>query len=135
MNVCNSCSVTYEPYGQKHKICRPCKRIYDRQFHANRSTVVRDRKLRLQKELRAVSAQYVYDYFRANPCTCCGESRIPCLQFDHYQGEKLGNVSHMVNSSSLVKIKEEILKCRVLCANCHAIRTAEQFDWYANVVK
>jgi hypothetical protein len=34
---------------------------------------------------------------------------------------------------ALKKIKEEIAKCQVLCANCHAMRTAEQFNWYAGL--
>ena len=31
---------------------------------------------------------------------------------------------------SLNKLKQEIAKCDVVCANCHRRRTARQFEWY-----
>jgi hypothetical protein len=31
---------------------------------------------------------------------------------------------------SIARIKEEIEKCDVRCANCHTRRTAHQFGWW-----
>lgn len=28
------------------------------------------------------------------------------------------------------KVKTEIAKCEIRCANCHAVKTAKQFGWY-----
>jgi hypothetical protein len=52
-------------------------------------------------------------------CTKCSEKRWYVLDF-HHLGDKDIDVSRMVNDSySIKKIKEEIRKCIVLCANCH----------------
>ena len=45
------------------------------------------------------------------------------MQFDHVRGVKEGDVSKFVSSRRLKKALEEIKKCEVVCANCHAART------------
>jgi hypothetical protein len=61
-------------------------------------------------------------------CVDCGyKKHSEALQFDHVRGEKVDNVSRLVLSArSWSTIEEEISKCEVVCANCHAIRTAER---------
>jgi hypothetical protein len=61
-------------------------------------------------------------------CTDCGYKDHPeALHFDHLPGMgKAGNVSALVNNLSAQKLKDEISKCEVVCANCHAIRTASR---------
>ena len=64
------------------------------------------------------------------PCYDCGMEFPPwIMQFDHREGEtKKGNISLMVRKSYYVeKIKEEIKKCDVVCANCHSERTHLRF--------
>ena len=51
------------------------------------------------------------------------------LELDHIDPDtKTYNVSKMVSSMhfSLDRIKVEIRKCQVLCANCHRIKTLEE---------
>lgn len=59
------------------------------------------------------------------PCMDCGLPYPPyVMQFDHRPGEaKAGNVASMARLGSLRKVKDEIAKCDVVCANCHAERT------------
>lgn len=45
------------------------------------------------------------------------------LQFDHVRGEKVDQLSNMVSHYPMADIIEEISKCEVVCANCHAERT------------
>lgn len=55
-----------------------------------------------------------------HPCSICGESRIPCLDFHHVKGKKEACISTMVSDKvSLEKIRIEMDKCIVVCANCH----------------
>ena len=57
------------------------------------------------------------------PCKDCGNSYPPyCMDFDHVDGDKSGNLSEM-KSYSLERILAEIAKCEIVCANCHRIRT------------
>jgi len=65
-----------------------------------------------------------------HPCADCGESDIVVLEFDH-QRDKVADVSLLARDGySLDKIKREIDKCEVVCANCHRRRTAKQFGTY-----
>ena len=71
-------------------------------------------------------------------CYVCGYKEHPhALHFDHIDiKNKKKEVSGLV-TYSLSIIKNEIRKCRVLCANCHAVHTATQreqgvFDNEAN---
>jgi hypothetical protein len=44
------------------------------------------------------------------------------MDFDHV-GEKTGEVSSFVNSSSTRRVLVEVAQCEVVCSNCHRIRT------------
>jgi hypothetical protein len=60
----------------------------------------------------------------------CGESDIVVLQFDHVSSDKTANVSKLVGQGyGWSTIEKEIQKCEVVCANCHARRTAQQWHW------
>jgi hypothetical protein len=70
----------------------------------------------------------------ANGCESCGyNTDARALQFDHVDPStkyrtasgRLVNVADMVKGArySVRTILAEIAKCRVLCANCHAVHT------------
>lgn len=61
-------------------------------------------------------------------CVDCGyDAHAQALQFDHIGNDKKMNVSDMIRSDySWITIKEEIAKCEVRCANCHAMMTARR---------
>lgn len=61
-------------------------------------------------------------------CQDCGYNKhSEALQFDHIDDNKKGNVSNLVRSDyGWETIKAEISKCEVVCANCHAIRSAQR---------
>ena len=56
------------------------------------------------------------------PCADCGH-KFPTyvMDFDHVRGEKSFNISRG-RGHSIKKLKEEIAKCDIVCANCHRIR-------------
>lgn len=59
-------------------------------------------------------------------CADCGyDLHAEALDFDHVSGEKLDNISHMSRRAWNL-VWEEIMKCDVVCANCHRIRTKER---------
>lgn len=67
------------------------------------------------------------------PCSDCGV-KYPdyVMQFDHVSGTKLFDIGRATAATkSLSKLKAEIDKCEVVCANCHAIRTHTRGQkWY-----
>lgn len=76
--------------------------------------------------------QYVAKYLETHPCETCGEED-PCkLQFDHLDpSDKEILVSTLIKGGySMKRLKAEIEKCRVLCANCHSLHTASEQKWY-----
>lgn len=50
-------------------------------------------------------------------CAKCDESEPACLDF-HHVGDKDRTVSSMMGMSD-TRLRDEIAKCVVLCANCH----------------
>ena len=60
------------------------------------------------------------------PCMDCGVRYPLCAtDFDHVRGKKLFGLND-ATSHSLQKVKDEIAKCDVVCANCHRIRTTKR---------
>lgn len=56
----------------------------------------------------------------------CGLTFPSCvMQFDHRNAEtKVREIARMVRHTvSLERLKAEVAKCDLVCANCHAIRT------------
>lgn len=59
---------------------------------------------------------------KEQPCADCGvQYPYWVMQFDHVRGAKVANLSKCWASTG--KILEEIGKCDIVCANCHANRT------------
>jgi hypothetical protein len=65
---------------------------------------------------------------RRKGCVDCGyKANYDALELDHLFGKK-GNYRTVASLmyASWKAIKEEIAKCEVVCANCHAIRTRQR---------
>lgn len=91
-------------------------------YQKNRATFVRAARAR-QDTMRAwVQAQ------KDRPCADC-RKRFPTfvMDFDHRPGEtKVLQVSLLYRHGSWSKLRREIVKCDVVCANCHRIRTQKR---------
>lgn len=123
------------------KRCYKCKKNKTLHlFHKDKSkkdglnSLCKKCNLKANKQRRNTRRQFVFDILKdCGGCIDCGEANISTLQFDHVKGKKIANVSWLVKNSNLNKIKKEILKCQIVCANCHAIRTSRISNWYANI--
>jgi len=66
--------------------------------------------------------QAFLDKLRDVPCPICKGRFAPCsMEFDHLRDKKTCVSTLAKNSWS--KLKAEIAKCEVICANCHRVRT------------
>ncbi|MCI0558295.1 MAG: hypothetical protein MN733_07345 [Nitrososphaera sp.] len=65
------------------------------------------------------------NWCKAQPCQDCGNSYPPyVMDFDHRPGtEKKFSLGMDAYNMSHKQIVEEVLKCDVVCANCHRVRT------------
>lgn len=115
--------------------CKVCLREYRKAEYARkREHIIRQQKINSEKYITR-NRDFVVGYLKDNPCVDCGESDIICLEFDHVRGSKIAGVGLMIsNGWSLNKIKDEIAKCEVRCANCHRRVTAARGGWYRTLV-
>lgn len=80
-----------------------------------------------QRIRREASQEALIQYKLARGCSDCGYRKDHrALQFDHLPGTiKLATVPRLAGSNEKAMWKE-LLKCDVVCANCHCIRTANR---------
>ena len=91
--------------GNKQPWCKPCRKQYFLERYNERSSYIR--------KLKEV------------PCNDCGiVYHYAVMQFDHIKGIKKFDISRAISTNiKWDKIIQEIEKCEVVCANCHAMRT------------
>jgi hypothetical protein len=83
--------------------------------------------LRRNAEAKKKKQEYIREA-RNVPCMDCG-GIYPyyVMDFDHRDpSQKMGNISRMLGHS-WTKLKAEIAKCDIVCANCHRHRTYLQY--------
>jgi hypothetical protein len=82
---------------------------------------------RLGAERRsAVKQKYVDNYLSSHPCVDCGLTESVVLDFDHVYGKKTCGIRALVIGwASLDRLKKEIAKCEIRCANDHRRRHAK----------
>jgi transcription elongation factor Elf1 len=77
-------------------------------------------KLNKNKRRRQRNREFVNQYKTGKQCPYCAESNPVCLEFHHIdKSTKDSNVSRMVYTSGISRIKREISKCELICLNCH----------------
>jgi hypothetical protein len=96
------------------------QRNYQRSWHQRH----REKRLAKSYKRKAAIHEYVQEIKSQLCCADCGERHPATLQFHHLNSEdKMFNIGNAIRDGiSLDRIKKEIEKCIVLCANCHAIR-------------
>lgn len=128
-NICQLCQDGASPitiFSEIKKcdiLCANCHRI-----HHRINQVLKDTEECSEATLRRrIRIKWFQEYRQNLQCNHCGFSNPLCLDFHHKNPkEKIWGVSEMVSFAySEKRILEEIEKCEVLCANCHAKVTKE----------
>ena len=119
----------FQAKGIRKTRCKACVSLYSKQHYLSNKEIYKRRGVingRLGKQ-RLVTL--VYEYLASHPCVDCGQANPLLLDFDH-RDDKFKSISEMIKSRySWERIRVEISKCDVRCANCHRLRTAKQFGW------
>ena len=64
------------------------------------------------------------------PCMDCGvQYPYYVMHYDHTKKNKLDNIGKLVSTASLQTLLDEIVKCDLVCANCHAERSHKRHQY------
>lgn len=125
---CKSC---VKKYKEEHKEER---KEYDKKHYVENKEEIKECNKKYREENRELFKEHRKryndqrfklrtEYLLAHPCVDCGESDPIVLEFDHIRGEKDRDIAYMIlTNCPLGRIKAEIAKCEVRCANCHRRR-------------
>lgn len=128
MKICYKCKETkpIDCFSKKNKnqiqsLCKECNKEYQRNWYKinkdNHIINANKRKKKAREDLK----KFIDDLKSTSSCSKCGFSHPATLQFHHVR-DKIMEISNMIfKPYSKKKVIEEIKKCIILCANCHAI--------------
>lgn len=113
--------------------CKKCTNERTKTFYSNNKKRANERsRLNHQKTTLNLKLNLLI-YLNDKACVDCGENDILVFHFDHVRGTKIANIAQMLNRKKWEDILLEIEKCDIVCANCHAKRTAKQFNYYSKL--
>lgn len=129
MKVCYKCKIEKDltefhnskrnPDGKEYR-CKSCRSESSKVYGA--TEVAKAKKKANREKFKQRNRDYIKALLQKSKCTDCPEENWVVLEFDHL-GDKLFDVSRIMNDNRLNTMIEEIKKCEIVCANCHKIRT------------
>lgn len=103
--------------------CRPCKKAYNREWY-QRNRQRHSQAVEQRRRGRAKGNRQIMAAAKNVPCADCGFKYPPyVMDFDHGDTDKAALVSTVVRTWPPERLRAEIRKCEVVCANCHRERT------------
>ena len=126
---CSRCSnpATVKKNGKSSGYCLECKKQWARKHYEDNKKEYIARAKKRNKSAREEIRNWVNEV-KARPCMDCGK-QYPyyVMDLDHREGtKKKDHVARMMSWTGIKKVKEEVAKCDVVCANCHRIRTFQR---------
>lgn len=102
--------------------CKPCGRAYKNEWYQSNKTGAIKQRQRSKEAKRRLREEV--NVLKSEPCTDCGYSyNWWQMHYDHINDDKVMRISQLVIRGNRKKLFEEIEKCGLVCANCHADRT------------
>ena len=92
-------------------------RAYRRKHYANNKEVYKARAIKRRKAAK----EWLHEIKKSLKCSRCSEDFWACLEFHHLDAEtKDVTLAEMYKRGWCIeRMKKELVKCVVLCANCH----------------
>lgn len=120
--------------GRRGTRCRGCRSAYGKaHYKKNREKYLTRTSARRHRQ-RDSYWSWLMTYLVSHPCVDCGQTDPVVLQFDHRDGTtKVATIGALLSRASWAILLAEIAKCDVRCANCHRVRTAQQFNWSKSI--
>ena len=97
-------------------------RSYNREYYRRNRKHLLEKQREKNRRFAESRRKWLVEYKKTLECTRCKENHPATLTFHHKEGfEKSFEIGNAVwLGVSLKRLKAEIEKCEVLCANCHA---------------
>jgi len=112
--------------GKRSSTCKDCHRKHAKRHYLNNKSTYLRRSLEFGKNYITECTRTIILYLLDHPCVDCGETDPLVLDFDHL-GNKENDICRMIQyRRKLERIKTEMAKCEVRCANCHRRKTARE---------
>lgn len=110
--------------------CPKCERSLEERDFPRRGRLCKQCARMPSIRRRAAIAFWLEEMRETLKCLNCGFDDPRALHFHHIDGStKEASISRLVHSgASVARIRREMAKCVVLCANCHAIEHAD--EWF-----
>jgi hypothetical protein len=134
--VCTSCGLEkdeeefswrWKALGRRQSICKSCQRQRSADWYQEHREEHIERTRAGKAGAIETAQRFIYDYLSRSVCADCGEYHYEYLTFDHVRGKKKMEISQMVAQGySIEAIKEELVKCEVVCFNHHMEREAKR---------
>lgn len=132
MKTCGKCQEK-KPYEDFHKNKSTkdgyqgwCKICLKAKILAGQKKPESHRSKKVQKH-----REFIWNYLLEHPCENCGLNDPRVMDFDHIdQSTKTAEISYFITRASTENLMAELAKCRVLCANCHRIRSGYQLNYW-----
>ncbi len=129
MKKCNKCNKIKEKFRPQSRSCTDCYRAYRRKYHLENREKVNAYKRKYARRKRKEMSDFLNKIKEDSGCIDCkNKLRSYQLHFDHLpKYTKKFNISEFKWSKVNKELMDEIAKCEVVCANCHAERTWNRY--------
>ena len=122
------------------KQCRYCKKSYPESYFGvaltTKDKIYYRHKCKFcyqvtKNALRKRNQNWLLNFKKEGKCSRCKINDYRVLEFHHINGKKKDfSISFARNNSfGLERMRQEIKKCVILCANCHRITHYEENGW------
>lgn len=99
------------------------RQAYAQRYYRDNRRELRERGAKRYEATRALIREFIASYLADKACVDCDESDPIVLDFDH-RGDKEFNIGEAAGLGvSLDRVKAEVAKCDIRCANCHRRKT------------
>lgn len=139
MKVCTVCQLSKdESEFYKNSSCKDgcqnkcilCQKEYFQNYYKKNTLAVKTRTGIRRDSNKNFLREFIISYLNEHPCVDCGEKDIIVLDFDHLFDKKY-NISDMIRGNMPIeRLKSEMEKCAIRCANCHRRKTAKDYNWH-----
>ena len=114
-----------------YRIPAGCRRARAPAQRSSRHGAYNARRYALHAKYQNRNRRLVLAHLGENPCIDCGEIDVIVLDFDHVTDTKISSISKMIHDGIAVqRLRAEMAKCVVRCANCHRRKTAAERKSY-----